>query len=200
MHFVPFIVSFARSAHGSRAANIGANSVNKMTQAFVLSPRNERNEKNSRLLLSSCIYFSRDTTIWCLTGPVAWGISLVMDNFLPTGFYDRWKQEKSGFSFVRHASTIDAHGCAIVTLVTRVPLLHEWFMWTHSLRDPPSGALIIFRAYLWQYCAKAGGKKNPPVATYSWEVAPRVMVTVRKVLSTDAACSHVDCFCFTDLA
>jgi len=123
VYFVLFIVPFAASAHGSRAVNIEANSVNKMTQAFVLSPRNERSEKKSKLLLSFCIYFSRDTTIWCLSRLVAWGISLVMDNLFPTGFNDRWKREKSGFSFVHHASIIDVHGCAIVPLVTRVPLL-----------------------------------------------------------------------------
>lgn len=164
MYFVPFIVSFAESAHCSCAVNnIEANSVNKMTQAFVLSLRNEGNEKKSRLFLSFCIYFSRDTAIWCLSGPVAWDISLVMDNFLPTGFYDRWKREKSGFSFVRHASMIDAHGCAIVPLVTRVPLLlcfmNDSCGPTRS--GPTSGVLIIFRAYLWQYCVKAGGKETP---------------------------------------
>lgn len=58
VYFVPFIVSFAGSAHGSRAVNIGANSVNKMTQAFVLSPRNERSEKKSRLLLSFYLFLS----------------------------------------------------------------------------------------------------------------------------------------------
>lgn len=56
------VYSFVRQ-ECTHAVNIGANSVNKMTQAFVLSLRNEEREKKSTLLLSFCIYFSRDTAI-----------------------------------------------------------------------------------------------------------------------------------------
>lgn len=168
VYFVPFIVSFAGSAHGSRAVNIGANSVNKMTQTFVLSLRHEGSEKKSTLLLTFCIYFSRDTPrIWCPSGPVAWDISLVMDNFLPTGFYDRWKREKSGAFPSPSYDTLPWSTFMVAPLllfVTRVPLL-LCFMndscGAHSLQASIRPGLIIFRVYLWQYCANAGGKKTP---------------------------------------
>lgn len=125
-----------------------------------------------------------------------------MDNFLPTGFYDRWKREKSGFSFafVRYASMIDVHGCAIVALVTRVPLCFMNDSCGPTRSRPASGVLITFRVYLWQYCAKARGKKAPHSDIFLRSGTAGDGYYERSVLSTVAACSHVDCFCFADLA
>lgn len=51
VYFVAFIVSFAGSAHGSRAVNIGANSVNKMTQALAKERRKRKEVEAPSLLL-----------------------------------------------------------------------------------------------------------------------------------------------------